>query len=206
MSTLGHQIIKTEDAIGKSENLIQWLDTQIDGLQVSSEERVRIAAGCLDTALEHHKAILLLVSRSLHGSAFALVRLLFEAYIRGLWLHRCASPTELELFKSEKLDKGFSTLITAIEKIDGFEQGILSDTKLKSWKSMNSYTHSGFMQIVRRNTASTIEPNYTDEEILEALDFSAAIGLLAALEIAHIAKNEGLMKSILEKAERWSKS
>ncbi len=198
--------MKIEETIDKSENLIQWLDTQIDGLEVSSEDRVRIAAGRLDTALEHHKAILLLVSRSFYGSAFALVRLLFEAYIRGLWLHRCASATQLELFKAEKLDKGFGTLIGEIEKIDGFEEGILSDTKLKSWKSMNSYTHSGFMQIARRNTASTIEPNYTEEEILEALNFSAAVGLLSALEIAHIGKSEGLMKSILEKAEEWSKS
>jgi hypothetical protein len=142
-----------------------------------------------------------LVSRSLFGSAFALVRLLFEAYIRGIWLHRCASDSELELFKAEKLDKNFATLIEEIERIEGFEVGVLSDTKLKSWKAMNSYTHSGFMQIVRRNTASTIEPNYTEDEILEALNFANAIGLLSALEISHLASSEKLANSILEKAE-----
>jgi hypothetical protein len=198
--------MKTEELIDKSEKLIHWLDSRIDGLEVSSEERIRIVAGCLDTALEHHKAILLLISRTFFGSAFALVRLLFEAYVRGLWLNRCASAAELELFKAEKLEKNFGVLIEEIEKIDGFKEGVLSATKLKSWKPMNSYTHSGFMQIARRNTASTIEPNYTEEEVLEALNFSAAIGLLSALEIANLAKNEGLMNSILEKAEEWSKS
>ena len=193
--------MRTKDLIIKSEELIQWLDQHIDGIEISSEERPRIAAGCLDTALEHHQAILLLVSRSLFGSAFALVRLLFEAYIRGIWLHRCASDPELELFKAEKLDKKFGTFIEEIERIEGFEAGVLSDTKLKSWRAMNSYTHSGFIQIVRRNTASTIEPNYTEDEILEALNFVNAIGLLSALEISHLARSEELANSILEKAE-----
>jgi hypothetical protein len=193
--------MRTKELIIKSEELIQWLDQHIDGIEISSEERTRLAAGCLDTALEHHQAILLLVSRSLFGSAFALVRLLFEAYIRGIWLHRCASDSELELFKAEKLDKNFATLIEEIERIEGFEVGVLSETKLKSWKAMNSYTHSGFMQIVRRNTASTIEPNYTEDEILEALNFANAVGLLSALEISHLASSEELANSILEKAE-----
>ena len=185
----------------RTKELIRWLDQHIDGIEISSEERTRLAAGCLDTALEHHQAILLLVSRSLFGSAFALVRLLFEAYIRGIWLHRCASDSELDLFKAEKLDKSFGTFIEEIERIEGFEAGVLSDTKLKSWKAMNSYTHSGFMQIVRRNTASTIEPNYTEDEILEALNFANAIGLLSALEISHLARSEELANSILEQAK-----
>jgi hypothetical protein len=193
--------MKIEELIVKSEELIQWLDQRIDGIEISSEERIRLVAGCLDTALEHHKAVLLLVARSLFGSAFALVRLLFEAYIKGIWLHRCASDSDIQLFKAEKLDKNFGAFIEDIEKIEGFEEGILSDTKTKSWKAMNSYTHSGFMQVVRRNTASTIEPNYTEDEILEALNFANAIGLLSALEISYLSGSKQLASSILKKAE-----
>jgi hypothetical protein len=193
--------MKIEELIHKSEQLIQWLDQCIDGIEITSEERIRLAAGCLDTALEHHKAVLLLVAKSLFGSAFALIRLLFEAYIRGIWLHRCASDSDLKLFKAEKLDKKFGAFIKDIETIAGFEERVLSNTKTKSWKAMNSYTHSGFMQVVRRNTASTIEPNYTEDEILEALNFANAIGLLSALEISHLARSEELANSILEKAE-----
>jgi hypothetical protein len=42
-----------QEIINKSEELIQWLDTQIDGLEIASEEKIRLAAGCLDMALEH---------------------------------------------------------------------------------------------------------------------------------------------------------
>jgi hypothetical protein len=195
--------MKISELIIESEELIQWLGKCIDGIEISLEARTRLAAGCLDTALEHHKAILLLVSRSLYGSAFALVRLLFEAYTRGIWLHRCASDSDLDLFKAKKLDKKFSTFIQEIERIDGFDEGVLLNAKLKSWNAMNSYTHSGFMQIARRNTESTIEPNYSEDEIIEVLNFANAMGLLSALEISLLAGSEQLANSILEKAKRF---
>ncbi|MFQ5799877.1 MAG: hypothetical protein ACE5H0_14460 [Bacteroidota bacterium] len=68
--------------IQQAEQLIQWLDRRIDGVEVKSVFRHRLAGGCLDVALEHHKAIVLLVAHSLYGSAFSLVRLMFEAYVR----------------------------------------------------------------------------------------------------------------------------
>jgi hypothetical protein len=76
--------------IQKSESLIQWTEKQIDGLEVSSDERIRLSAGCLDVALEHQKAIVLLVANKLYGTAFSLARLTFEAYVRGVWLQNCA--------------------------------------------------------------------------------------------------------------------
>ena len=77
--------------IAESKGLVQWLDSRIDGMEVSSELRFRVAGGCLDMTLEHQKAIVLLVASFLYGSAFSLRRLMFEAYVRGVWLHQCAS-------------------------------------------------------------------------------------------------------------------
>lgn len=70
----------------KSERLIQWTDNLIDGIEISSDDRSRIAAGCFDIALENQKSIILLINKKLYGSAFSLVRVQFEAYVRGLWL------------------------------------------------------------------------------------------------------------------------
>jgi len=161
--------------IRRSEATIQWLDRQIDGVETKSDDRTRLAVCCLHMAHEHHKAIVLLVAKSLVGSAFALVRLIFEAYVRGIWLHRCASDREVARFKAEKLKKGFDVLVQEIEELDGFESGTLSTMKKKSWKAMNSFTHTGFAQAVRRTTDTTIEPNYDAQEVLEALHFSRAM-------------------------------
>jgi hypothetical protein len=186
-------------SISNSEKLIQWADSKINGLEVSSDDRPRIVASCLDIAIEHQKAIILLIANKLYGSAFAIIRLLFEAYIRGLWLNYCASDKEINKFKKGKLDKEFGQLIKDIEKIDGYNVGILSKAKQAGWKVMNCFTHSGFNQVVRRNINSTIEPNYPVEEIEEAINFTNAIGLLSYLEISFLAKKNELSIEILEK-------
>ena len=190
-----------DQVIQQSENYIQWLDRRIDCLEVKADLRSRLAVGCLDTALEHQKAIVLLVAKQLHGSAFALVRSIFEAYVRGIWLHRCAEEADLEKFVKGHIPK-FSMLLDAIERLDGFENGVLSVAKDHSWKIMNSFTHTGFDQIVRRHTENTIEPNYDEEEILEVVNFANAIGSLAAIAICELAGNVELANSLLEKIKK----
>ena len=192
---------KIDGKIRKSESLIQWMDQKIDGLEISSDDRTRISAACFDIALEHQKSIVLLIAHSLFGSAFSLVRILFEAYIRGLWIGKCATDKEIEDFKKNKLAKTFATLIEEIEQQDGFQEGVLSRAKTATWKAMSSYTHSGFFQSVRRNKDETIEPNYDDDEILEVLGFSDSIGMLTALQIALISGKVELSNDLLEKSK-----
>lgn len=188
-------------SIEHSEKLIQWIDSKIDGLTFISDDRSRIVAGCFDIALEHQKAIILLIARQMYGSAFSLLRLLFEAYVRGLWLQHCANENEIEIFKKGRIDKTFANLIKDIEKKEGYQGGVLSKAKKAGWNKMNCFTHSGFSQVVRRNTESSIEPNYDLEEIKEAMDFTNAIGLLTSLELSFLTKNEALSLEILEKTK-----
>jgi len=199
--------MKLATCIAKAEELIQWLDGQIDGVAIPSDLRSRVAGGCLDVALEHQKAIVLLVAQRLYGSAFALARLTFEAYVRGVWLHQCASDTEIRKFQAETPLPIFASLLSDIEKLDSFSSGILSAAKKKSWAAMNSFTHTGFSQIVRRNNAGSIEPNYDEVELLEIVNFAGGYGIMAAVEIAHLANNELLANALLAKAkEMWSLS
>jgi len=197
--------MRIDNRIRKSEALIQWMDQNIDGLEISSDDRTRISAACFDIALEHQKAIVLLIANKLFGTAFSLARVLFEAYIRGLWLAKCATDKEIDDFKKDKLEKKFDTLIKEIEQQDGFKEGILSKAKSVNWKAMNSYTHSGFFQAVRRNKDNTIQPNYAEDEILDLLGFSDAIGILAALQIALMARQEDFAKDLLERSKTLKK-
>lgn len=198
--------MRIPDLLKKSEELIRWLDQRIDGIEISSSDRSRLVGGCFDVALEHQKAVVLLVAHSLYGSAFSLVRLIFEAHVRGIWLLRCASDDDLERFKKGKLDKAFGSLVVEIEKLDGYNVGVLSKVKSNSWSDMNSYTHSGFLQIVRRNTANSIEPNYSEDEIIEALNFANAVGLMSAIEVALLASRNELANAFLEKAKEFAEA
>jgi len=191
------------ESVTKAIELIKWLDSQIDGLPIQTDERTRIAAACFDTALEHQKAIVLLVSNSLKGSALALVRLIFESYIRGVWLLRCASKEQIGQFKNGKLKRTFAELIGEIEAIESYGVEVLSKSQKAGWSLMNEFTHTGYAQVVRRNTSNTIEPNYDPAEVNSAVEFACSIALLSAIEISFLARNEELSLKLLDRVKEF---
>lgn len=187
--------------IQRSEVLINWIGDRLGGTALPANLRFRLAAGCLDAALEHYRAIVLLIAHSFHGSAFALVRSMFEAYVRGAWLHQCASEDQLQLFKRGTLGHSFGSFLSDLEKLDAFREGVLSSVKKKSWDVMCGFTHTGFDQVVRRNTENDIGPNYEVDELIEALDFADGIAIMAGVEFAHLASDDYLAMAFLEKAK-----
>lgn len=190
-------------AIKESEELIQWMDTKIHDLSFLSTDRYRLAAGCFDMASEHHKAIVLLTANSRYGSAAALIRLQFESYVRGVWLLFCATEVQLNQFMEDKLNRNFGQMIEDIERLGGYSSGTLSYVKEKSWATMNSFTHSGFYQVVRRNMSSKICPNYAESEILDALSSANSFGILTAVEIANMSKNEALTLEFINRGNQY---
>ena len=196
-------VMRITEEIRESEQLIQWLDGKIDGLKIKSEDRFRVAAGCLDMVLEHQKAIVLLTANNLFGSAAALVRSIFESYVRGCWLFYCATDNQIEKFKNEKLDMKLYQFIEGLEKHEAFSGGTLTHVKKTSYTAMNSFTHSGFFQVVRRNTGSTIEPNYADEELIDALETADSFAILTTRAIADMSDNQNLALEVYEKGKKY---
>lgn len=197
--------MRVETQIRESEQLIQWLDSNIRELDIPSDDQTRLAAGCLDMVLEHQKAIVLLTANSLFGSAASLVRIEFEAYIRGVWLFYCASESDLEKFKKDKLDLKLGQLIQDIEKHEAFNVGTLSHVKKTSLTAMNSFTHTGIYQVVRRNKTDEIAPNYADGELIDALETANSLGILTGIAIADMAGNEKLARVVFERGQKFFK-
>lgn len=163
-----------------------------------------MAFACLDLAVEHQAGIAVLADQPLWGPAFALLRIQFEAFIRGVWLARCATDDQLAWFKGGKLDKHrkFHELVTAVEKALKHDRGALTKLRKQSWPIFNDFTHTGFQHVVRRNSPTATGPNYTDPELIQALRFARAIGLLAAIEMLSLSGHEDLARALKEKAEK----
>ena len=64
---------------------------------------------------------------------------------------------------------------------------------------MNSFIHTGFKQVVRRNNEDEISPNYTDEEILDLLESTNSFAILTAIAIADIADNVALANTFYDR-------
>ena len=82
---------------------------------------------------------------------------------------------------------------------------MFSFVKEKSWKVMNSFAHTGFYQVVRRNAENEIRPDYTESEVLDALSSANSFAILAGVEIANMAKNDLLTKEIGDYGNKYFK-
>ena len=194
--------MSTAQHLALSHDLAAWIEHQVHELPLPGSVRTRLAGTCFVVVQEHHQAILLLLSQShpLHASAFALVRPVFDAYIRGLWFANCATDADLEQFSLGKSPPNMPTMLAAIKKIAEFDSGQLSTIYTQSWSAMCDYTHTGSQQILRWNTNDAIQQSYSDAEVDEVLSFTGTLALLSTLGLAAIAANESLAARVLNKA------
>ena len=184
--------------ISKSKSISQWLDGAIHGIEFERSTRSMLAAACFDSVGEIHKGVVVLLYDRLNAPAFALARPAFETYLRGVWLSHSASEADLGRFQRDKIDPTIQQVITSIEKIAQFSDGVLSRVKAAGFDVMSSYTHGGFYQISRRIGPDFIEPHYAEEEQVEILRATTSYSLLSAIEIANLAQNEALAESVLQ--------
>ncbi len=186
-------------------DLIQWIDDHTAGLRLPNDERAQLAIGCFDVALEHQASITLLHSSELYGSMLALVRVLSEAVVRGLWLHACATDEELKKFRRGKLDKTFATLVREYEDKIGTPSGVLSGYKLSAWAQLNDFTHTGFLQGSRRHKPGRVEASYPDQDLKNALGAAGALGLIVAGQLIALAGRDELLPLFMDKMSAYAK-
>ena len=189
----------------RSEDTVVWVQQHLDGLHIGEgNKRVHLAAGCLDTAVEHGQAIVLLVAEGIYGSALALVRLQFEAYVRGSWLLHGATDESVDRAGRDEFPP-MGEMITNLEQPGCFDVGI-SRVKAVSWDLLNSLTHTGYLQIGARLSAAGIGSNFKESHVRYALNWADVLAILAVVGFAVIAKNETLSRLALEHARTFETS
>ena len=185
----------------KSECIVSWYYSKLVGMkipQLPNSKRLQLASACWHVTIEHSTAIVELVRATLHGSALALVRLMYEAYVRGMWLMYAATDEDIDRAGRDKFPPN-PVIVTALEKSPHFSSHPFSDLKNQSWKRLCSYTHTGYQQIGARLTSQGLGYDYQDSEILEALLWADTIALAAVAAVAIEAQNDPLAQEVWRK-------
>jgi len=185
-------------------DVIAWIDRRLSTVSFELDRRGMLAAGCLDIAIEHQAAIATLYRGELYGSMVALLRIVAESTVRGIWLSACATDEQLEDFTRGKIGH-FGQLIEEIEGRIGHANKVLSNLKINAWSAMNDFTHTGYQQVIRRHGPGTLGPNYPDSEICKALSVAGALGLIAAAHMAAISKSGRLVEEMTERMWAYAK-
>jgi hypothetical protein len=182
----------------------EWLRQIVHDLELPDNNRVRAAGSCLAIAKDHHHAIVVLLEERLYASSFALLRIEFEAYIRGQWLALCANDNEIQNFlngyEKPKDRPEIKCIIKKLESTPAFTEQQLSCLKERAWTSLCSYTHTDGLHVQLWNTAEAIEPNYSDEELVEVLRFADIIATLSVLGTVNLMKDEKLAQELGQSA------
>jgi hypothetical protein len=158
---------KLREHLVKCEKAMESAKRILGKLHFPDDYHTTLVIGFISILVEHQEAFLLLVMRDMFGSAFALGRPIVEGMYRALWLNVCATDEELNRFIQK--DEIRLTLAELAEAIDPAHNSgdLFQSLKKNAWKALNSYTHTGMLQIGRRFTKHEVVNSYSETEIYE---------------------------------------
>lgn len=145
---------------------------QIENLVVSrgqcpTGDRNALLIAYWSLAFDHLRGVLCLLSNSFFGSAFTLVRPIVECAVRAAVVIM-GSEEDLQRLRNDDYRTNFSTVGKQIDT--AFGTGNVFENFLNGARtSLHSYTHAGLLQLGRRFSGTDVRPNYSDEEIIEAI-------------------------------------
>ncbi len=186
--------------------LVEWIRLSVHNQPLTANERNLVAVPCYTITQDHHHAIVLLIDHQLFASSFALLRIAFESYIRGVWLSLCAKDAEIEKFSNGWEPPNITKLLDDVETTPGFTEKILSHIKTRSWKAMCDFTHTGGLHTQRWNSSEAIEPNYSNQEIEEVLQLSEILAIMSVIGLAEVIGDDALAQRVHEKFLDFRKS
>jgi len=160
----------------------------LHGMELRGDPRSRVALACFAIAQQHHAAILILLANKppLQATAFALLRPLMEAALRGEWISHCATDEQVKSFAmGGKKQLDMSSLIGALGKK-------LNDPKAhdvlyqKTWPVVSAYTHTYEHQVQHWLSIDEVSPTYTPEQLTWLLSNASPCLKLCAASIRRL--------------------
>jgi hypothetical protein len=194
--------------------MLRFVEKELDEMLITSDKpNIKAAATLLTVTIDHAQGIRILLEKGAYPSAAALMRVVFETYIRAMWISECANEKQVEIFinkdkvvSTEGKSIYFKDLVKAVEASYGLP-AYLSEIQTHVWSGLNSLTHSGNIQLARNFDGKTIRHCYDDELVNEVIDFSTMLTCLAFSGILDLANNknvESVSRELLKTIEPWA--
>jgi hypothetical protein len=161
-----------------------------------ADTKTFMVVGYVIIAIQHHRAIWLLKDAELYGSAFALVRPVFDAWLRALWINAIATPEQIgqasrshDELRFPNIDKMLADIrpiyFGHAEQDADFKEAVdrffyffagpnpkdKADPRATSlWKVLHGYTHPGARPLSRLFTGTQVKQNYSEWDIAQGLN------------------------------------
>lgn len=166
MGEIAKQIEKNKKMIEKIEKIASMVEIP------DSNQKAMLFGAFLQDAISHFHAMNILIDKKLYNSAFALVRVFFDAIVRGQYAIYIYDDAKINEMYSIQRDWQFPKTKEVCSALDAhFRTDIFEKTRASSYGMMCDYTHIGQNQIARHfdESKATIEPNFDDSLIVDTL-------------------------------------
>jgi hypothetical protein len=175
-----------------------WLSEITTALEVPDTLRARAAAALLYGALAHFNSICFLTAHAdSHPSAFALLRVQWQALLNGLWMHFCCPKSDVKKYANGRRQfPHFDDLVRGIEGAIGTPAGggPLSQEHAMIKQSMHNFTHMGSLQIASINAGGVIGTAYPQSQIDGLLITVVRIMLYTVAGVSVVSERPGLQE------------
>jgi hypothetical protein len=187
-----------DQALSNGEALARELAIGINDISLDAGLRSRVSAACQSAAMDHHAGIVLLFRHQLPAPALALLRCLYECYIRGTWLFHCATDEQISDYAAGNDIPRISDLIGQMETSGISVGNIVSEAHRQNWQTQTGLTHGGIQLAIQHLSSEAVEANCAEDEVIEALSYANAVAGLAAMQVAVIANDLEACERVLE--------
>ncbi|MFN7025647.1 MAG: DUF6988 family protein [Pseudorhizobium sp.] len=137
----------------------------------------------MHVSLTHQISIATLINFGAHASAFALLRPQIDSHLRGLWLLGIATEDEIENVKQGGDPPGSRKLAELLEEKGGFDPDTVDRIAKGVWPAVCDFTHTGIRVISAHLRGESIDPAFSDEEVVDVLQVSNVWASLAGIAL-----------------------
>ena len=191
--------------VSQAKDLSIWLNEKTNDRGISNDRRSQTGSSLLQLSLDIADAIIILLEKNfaenLPGPAWALARPLFESYVLGIWILKCASDEEVDQFLNIGRRPKFSKLLKAIDNKAKPQADWIRKTEGTNMRHFHDFTHGGIQHVRRRITENSVEPNYQERELEYLVGLGVEVSIRVGVEIFSLMNYRVGIMQLYEKAQ-----
>ncbi len=180
-----------------------WIQEHTSDSNVPNERRMIMAASSFQHALDIADGIIVLIDNNLPGVAFTLLRSLHESYVQAVWLLNVATEDQLTRYENGICPK-LQTLVKQIGDEEETGGAFIKGMTEKNISDFHNLTHGGVEHLMRRQTETSIEPNYRSEEIEALLRARNQYATLSAFFLLTQMAKKDSIDELNSRVQSWS--
>ncbi len=196
------------DIFDSTDVLASGLRDLIELPLLGDSPRILVSDVSCSLALEHWKAVRVLLRCGLLPSAIVVHRSQFEALVRSIWLAHAATDNDVSKLgaslslESEQAAKNMYQIAEMMKDLEkkAPKQAYDALTRFKdnSWKALNSYAHAGIHPIRRHHEG------YPLKLMHDMLRNSNGLGVMSCMHSVVLSGRQPLQRKVLELAMKYS--